>query len=71
MKNNKEIEKICAFCECSRSTHDKDFLVCSKNGIVHAAYKCRRFIYDPMKRTPKRAPSPAEGFEYVELNPKN
>ena len=71
MKNNKEIEKICAFCEHARDTHDEDFLVCSKKGIVHASYRCRRFIYDPMKRTAKRPLSPTGGFEYVDLNAKN
>lgn len=71
MKNNKDIEKICAFCECARSTHDEDFFVCSKRGIVHAEYKCARFIYDPMKRIAKRPPSVENGFEYVDLNPKN
>lgn len=71
MKNNKDIEKVCAYCEYARDTHDSEFLVCSKKGVVHAMYKCRKFIYDPMKRVPKAPPSPPPGLEFIDLNSEN
>lgn len=68
MKEKKEIEKICAYCEYSRDTHDSEYLVCSKKGIVHAMYKCRKFIYDPIKRSPRSPAKKTSDFEYVDLN---
>ena len=67
MKEKKEIEKICAYCEHSRDTQDSEYLICSKNGIVHAMYKCRKFVYDPIKRSPKSPAKNASVLEYVDL----
>jgi hypothetical protein len=51
-KQYNEIEKYCAYCEHSVPTYDKDRVLCDKKGIVSGGYKCRRFSYDPLKRTP-------------------
>ena len=65
MKRN-EIEKYCKFCEEAKTLSDPDTMICSKLGIVPAGHVCRRFKYDPLKRTPKRANKEAE-LEYVEV----
>lgn len=71
MKNNHEIEKVCAYCEYSRDTNDKEYVICTKKGVVHVMGRCRKFIYDPMKRMPKRTPSTEGKLEYVDLNSEN
>ena len=49
-----ELEKYCAYCEHSIPTYDKDRVLCNKKGIVSGGYCCRRFSYDPQKRTPAK-----------------
>lgn len=65
---NKGIDKICAYCEYARDSHEREFVICTKKGVVHAMGKCRKFIYDPMKRIP-RTPISAEGkLEYIDID---
>lgn len=56
MKNSTkiEIEKYCAYCEHSIPTYDKEHFLCDKKGIVCGGFKCRKFRYDPQKRTPAK-----------------
>ena len=49
-----EIEKYCAYCEHSIPTYEKERVLCDKKGVVSGGYKCRRFSYDPQKRTPAK-----------------
>ena len=53
-KENIEIEKYCAYCEHSTPTYDSENFLCDKKGIVLGGYKCRKFKYDPQKRTPAK-----------------
>ena len=53
-KANYDIDKICANCELSRPVYDDGYVICEKRGVVYAAYRCRRFSYDLLKRDPKR-----------------
>ena len=53
-KDNTVIEKYCAYCEHSMPTYDSESFLCDKKGIVLGGYKCRRFKYDPQKRTPSK-----------------
>lgn len=42
---------------CERAVPmDGMYMVCRKNGIVGREYKCRRYVYDPLKRKPVRTP---------------
>ena len=51
----KNIEPKCAY--CARAARVDDFTVaCEKKGIVDAEGQCRRFKYDPLKRTPLKKP---------------
>ena len=49
-----EYEKYCANCEHSVPMYDKEHFLCDKKGVVSGGYCCRRFIYDPQKRTPAK-----------------
>ena len=66
-RDNKDLERICRCCEYARTLLDESRMLCEKRGIVDAAYCCRHFCYDPLKRdpgTPRTAPS----LEYVSLD---
>lgn len=52
-----DIAKKCAFCEYASDTLSPDRMICKKKGVVSADYYCRAFVYDLMKRRPKRMPS--------------
>ena len=51
-----DICKSCAFCEFASPTLEEDRMLCKRKGVVAAAYHCRHFSYDLMKRAPMRAP---------------
>ncbi len=52
---DKNVEPRCAYCQ--RATPlGSDQMICVKKGIVACGGSCRRFRYDPLKRTP---PKPA------------
>ena len=48
-----EYEKICLYCEHAAPSYDRDVMCCDIKGIVKCGYKCRKFIYDPLKRIPR------------------
>lgn len=47
----KRIEKNCSYCRYGTSLEDS-FVLCTKRGVVMAGGKCRKFVYDPIKRIP-------------------
>ncbi len=51
----KNMEPRCAYCHHGTTLEDGQ-VMCVKKGIMAAAGSCRRFRYDPLKRTP---PKPA------------
>ncbi|MBQ7599807.1 MAG: hypothetical protein IJU57_03930 [Clostridia bacterium] len=53
MKDEK-IERFCKYCEEARTLSDPDTMLCSAKGVISASECCRKFRYDPLKRTPKR-----------------
>lgn len=48
---SKKIEKRCELCQHSKKINDNE-AICSRHGIVSLGYKCRHFVYDPIKRIP-------------------
>jgi hypothetical protein len=48
-----EYEKICLYCEHAAPTYEAELMSCELKGIVKSCYKCRKFIYDPLKRIPR------------------
>ena len=49
-----EIIKCCAYCEHASVLRDEDYILCEKKGVVAQTFRCRRFVYDPTKRIPRR-----------------
>lgn len=52
----KSMEPRCIYC-AKGSYLEKDTVLCPKKGVVSAAFSCRHFQYDPLKRVP---PTPAQ-----------
>ena len=71
MKRDKTLDiiKACASCEYASLLHLSDQVLCSRRGIVDADFSCRRFSYDPLKRTPKPFPRPE--LEFVDVDENN
>ena len=69
MKADDRIEKYCKYCAAAETLSDPDTMLCRKFGVVRASFCCRRFRYDPLKRTPGRArkAAPAEELEFPEI----
>lgn len=52
----KKIDRYCTYCKFAGKINDEQ-VICQKCGIVPSTHKCRRFRYDPLKRTPPKTPS--------------
>ena len=53
----KKIEPRCAYCAHGRPMGELQ-VACEKKGVMSAASSCRKFVYDPLKRTPPRPVKP-------------
>ena len=49
----KKIERACAYCAHGTNL-DEQAVLCAKKGIRLEGKPCRKFQYDPLKRTPTR-----------------
>lgn len=49
MKKRDIPEKACAYCENGKLLIDSESAICKYKGVVSQGYKCRRFIFDPLK----------------------
>lgn len=49
----KRIEKSCSYCQYGTILDDESVL-CTKRGVVSLDGKCRKFVYDPIKRIPSK-----------------
>ena len=67
-RNTWEIEKFCAFCEHASNLITESEFLCSYKGVVGARFSCRRFVYDPLKRKPKRKSGCGEDFDPIDIN---
>lgn len=59
-KEQPEIERCCARCEYATLLNQLDCILCNRKGVVRDTHVCRYFIYDPLKRAPKRLPAPPQ-----------
>lgn len=66
-KNYEDIDQLCAMCENSSPIFDPENVLCKYHGIVSAAYKCRKFVYDPLKRVPSKSPKPVS-LDYIDID---
>lgn len=46
----------CEFCEHAAIINDDDNILCDIKGIAEKCGKCKKYVYDPLKRIPKRLP---------------
>ncbi|HCO62396.1 MAG TPA: hypothetical protein DIT49_02945 [Clostridiales bacterium] len=49
----KHIEPCCGYCQHAAPLEEST-VICVKRGVVSAHEHCRRFRYDPLRRTPPR-----------------
>lgn len=50
-----KIEPCCRYCQFGENTKDNTLILCPKNGVMNPESNCKKFIYCPLKRIPKRA----------------
>lgn len=48
------IAPACEYCEHVMQSFDGNKQLCDKLGVVESSHKCRRFVYDPLKRQPRK-----------------
>ena len=53
-KCSEDTVKLCEFCRYSASLAMGDDMLCEKRGVVKREYSCRKFMYDPLKRVPRK-----------------
>ncbi len=52
----KNIAPACAYCAKGAPSQDNRTIICERYGFTQPSYQCSKFIYDPLKRVPRRAP---------------
>ena len=57
-----DITRCCACCARGRMASHGDQVLCPHKGIVDSAFHCRRFVYDPLRRVPRKVP-PLPAFD--------
>ncbi|MBE6611521.1 MAG: hypothetical protein E7632_03415 [Ruminococcaceae bacterium] len=66
-KKTEGAAKVCEFCRfCEAITGTEDML-CEHLGVVSREHTCRRFVYDPLKRVPRRLPELVVPDDLAEL----
>ena len=59
MKKECPYDKVCAYCEYAGAENEDDNVYCKKRKKEFpAAYHCRAFTYDLLKRVPQQLKSP-------------
>ena len=55
-RKSDDTARICEYCRFSAVVQTTEDMLCEHHGVVHKEYYCRKFVYDPLKRVPKRPP---------------
>ena len=55
-KNTDDIARMCEFCRFASEIKSTDDMLCNYRGVVDKEYSCRKFVYDPLKRVPRKLP---------------
>lgn len=50
------IVPACEYCELGSRSKDGTMIECGKHGVVSPYFRCKKFVYSPIKRIPKRSP---------------
>ena len=51
---NASIEPMCAYCAVGKATEDLSHILCVKRGVMQPDSHCRHFVYDPLRRVPRK-----------------
>ena len=52
--DKKRFDARCEYCRHARIPEDRSIILCAKKGVVDFSDSCRHYIYDPLKRVPKK-----------------
>ncbi len=58
---NKKLPKRCEYCVHGNKSQFTNEVLCLKKGIVEVGDSCRKYKYDPLKRSPVRE-MPADNY---------
>lgn len=58
---DKEIDRICAFCQLGEELSE-DTILCRRCGPVTPEFSCRKFCYDPLLRKPALSEMPKQAL---------
>ncbi len=50
------IPPACEYCQFGQASADPRMILCDKRGVVSPGYHCRKYVYDPLQRIPRRKP---------------
>lgn len=50
------ITPACEICANGRRSCDQTVVLCPIKGVVDLGHRCRKFVYDPLRRLPFRQP---------------
>ena len=50
------ISPACEYCQFGRRNADEKMILCHFRGVVSPYYHCRKYVYDPLLRIPRRQP---------------
>ncbi|MBQ1537937.1 MAG: hypothetical protein IIZ73_06460 [Ruminococcus sp.] len=48
------ISPSCSYCLYGNRSKEGNKVLCERQGLVDADYSCKKWIYDPIKRIPKK-----------------
>jgi hypothetical protein len=54
------ITPACETCEHGQRSFDGKVVLCPRRGAMPLYERCRKYVYDPLKRIPHRAPKQTE-----------
>lgn len=49
-----QIDPCCSYCEYGTLTQDGQSILCQRRGVMLPSDSCKKFVYDPLLRTPGR-----------------
>jgi len=50
------ITPACDYCVLGKDTADGAMILCIQKGIVSPYYRCKKFVYSPIRRKPRELP---------------
>ena len=53
-----EVEPNCAYCIFAVEVVGEECILCPKKGIMQIGDACKKFVYDPLKKIPRKSPPP-------------